>query len=224
MFFDSHSHFNDEKFDEDREDIIKKIFNEGISRTVCVGYNIKQSEFAVEIANNHENIFATCGISPNDVDDFSEDSLKKIEELAQLSKVVAIGEIGLDYYWNKENKDIQKELFIKQIDIANKLGLPIAIHTREAVMDTLQILKEHPVDKKGIFHCCPLNKELIKEGLKLGFYISFSGNITFKNAKSEEAVSVVPMNKILIETDSPYLSPEPFRGKRNEVKENLKKG
>ncbi len=218
MFFDSHSHFNDEKFDEDREDIIKKIFNEGISRTVCVGYNIKQSEFAVEIANNHENIFATCGISPNDVDDFSEDSLKKIEELAQLSKVVAIGEIGLDYYWNKENKDIQKELFIKQIDIANKLGLPIAIHTREAVMDTLQILKEHPVDKKGIFHCCPLNKELIKEGLKLGFYISFSGNITFKNAKSEEAVSIVPMDKILIETDSPYLSPEPFRGKRNDPK------
>lgn len=216
MFFDSHSHFNDEKFDEDREDIIKKIFNEGISRTVCVGYNIKQSEFAVKIANNHENIFATCGISPNDVDDFSEDGLKKIEELAQLSKVVAIGEIGLDYYWNKENKDIQKELFIKQIDIANKLGLPIAIHTREAVMDTLQILKEHPVDKKGIFHCCPLNKELIKEGLKLGFYISFSGNITFKNAKSEEAVSIVPMDKILIETDSPYLAPEPFRGKRND--------
>ena len=189
MFFDSHSHFNDEKFDEDREDIIKKIFNEGISRTVCVGYNIKQSEFAVEIANNHENIFATCGISPNDVDDFSEDSLKKIEELAQLSKVVAIGEIGLDYYWNKENKDIQKELFIKQIDIANKLGLPIAIHTREAVMDTLQILKEHPVDKKGIFHCCPLNKELIKEGLKLGFYISFSGNITFKNVYETDKFS-----------------------------------
>ena len=216
MFFDSHSHFNDEKFDEDREEIIKKVFNEGISRTVCIGYNIKQSEFAVKIANNYENIFATCGISPNDVDDFSEDGLRKIEKMAQSSKVVAIGEIGLDYYWNKENKDIQKELFIKQIDIANKLELPIAIHTREAVMDTLQILKEYPVDKKGIFHCCPLNKELIKEGLKLGFYISFSGNITFKNAKSEEVVSIVPMDRILIETDSPYLSPEPFRGKRND--------
>ena len=156
------------------------------------------------------------GISPNDIEDFSEENLKLIEEMAKNKKVVAIGEIGLDYYWNKENKELQKDLFIKQIEIANKLDLPIVIHTRDAFADTIQILKEHPVNKKGIFHCCPLNQELIKAGLQLGFYISFSGNITFKNAKAYDSVTLVPMDKILIETDSPYLSPEPYRGKRND--------
>ncbi len=213
--FDTHAHYNDEKFDLDREEIINKIYNDGITKTVCVGYDLEKSKMAIKIAEEHDFIYATCGISPNDIEDFSDENLKIIEEISKNKKVVAIGEIGLDYYWNKENKESQKELFIKQIEIANKLSKPIVIHNRDAVMDTLQILKEHPVEKTGIFHCCPLNPELIKEGLKLGFYISFSGNITFKNAKSFDAVSIVPMDKILIETDSPYLSPEPFRGTRN---------
>ena len=153
------------------------------------------------------------GISPNDVEDID---YAKIEELAQNEKVVGIGEIGLDYYWNKENKKLQKEVFIKQIEIANKLNLPIIIHTREAVMDTIEILKQYPVKQKGIFHCCPLNVELIKEALKLGFYISFSGNVTFKNSKNANlCIETVPIDRILIETDSPYMSPEPFRGTRN---------
>lgn len=157
------------------------------------------------------------GISPNDIEDYNNESLKLIEELAKNKKVVAIGEIGLDYYWEKENKELQKEAFIKQIELANKLGKPIVIHTREAVADTIDILKNKiQVEKKGIFHCCPLNPELVKEGVKLGFYISFSGNVTFKNAKSERAVKEVPLDKLLIETDSPYLSPEPLRGKRND--------
>ena len=214
-FFDTHSHYNDEKFDEDRDDIIKKVYNEDITKTVCVGFNLEKSKFAVEIANKYEFIYSTCGISPNDIEDYSDENLNKIEEISKNNKVVAIGEIGLDYYWNKDNKEKQKELFIKQIEIANRISKPIVIHNRDAVMDTLQILKQYPVDKKGIFHCCPLNPELIKEGLKLGYYISFSGNITFKNAKSYEAVSIVPMDRILIETDSPYLSPEPLRGTRN---------
>ncbi len=214
-FFDTHSHFNDEKFDEDRDELIKEMYKQGITKTVCIGYNVKESLHAIQISENTDFIYSSCGISPNDIEDFNEENLKQIEEMAKHEKVVAIGEIGLDYYWNKENKNKQKELFIKQIEIANKLNKPITIHTRDAVMDTLQILKEHPVNKKGIFHCCPLNVELIKEGLKLGFYISFSGNITFKNAKSEEPVKMVPNDKILIETDSPYLSPEPFRGTRN---------
>lgn len=154
------------------------------------------------------------GISPNDV----EENIKynELKELAKNKKVVAIGEIGLDYYWNKENKKQQKQIFIEQIKIANEMDLPIVIHTREAVMDTIQILKENEVKQKGIFHCCPLNIELIKEALKLDFYISFSGNITFKNSKNANiCVKEVPLNKILIETDSPYMSPEPFRGKRN---------
>lgn len=127
------------------------------------------------------------------------------------------GEIGLDYYWNTDNMNLQKYAFIKQIDIANKFNLPIVIHTREAVMDTLEILKNHKVDRYGVFHCCPLNRELVKEALKLGFYISFAGPITFKNSKNaNEIIDMVPLNRILIETDSPYLSPEPNRGKRND--------
>ena len=213
--FDSHSHYNDEKFDIDREQIIKEVYEAGITRTVCVGYNVEKSKFALEIANSHDSIFATCGISPNDIENFSLENLREIEKIGKNKKIVAIGEIGLDYYWNKENKEKQKELFIKQIEIANRLNKPIVIHTRDAYIDTIEILKKHQVNKKGIFHCCPLNQELIKEGLKLGFYISFSGNITFKNAKSEAILELVPMDKMLIETDSPYLTPEPFRGKRN---------
>lgn len=215
-FFDSHSHYNDEKYDQDREELIREIYKQGITRTVCIGYDIEKSKQALEIANKHSYVYASCGISPNDIDDFSEENLNKIEEIAKEKKIVAIGEIGLDYYWNKENKEKQKELFIKQIEIANKLEKPIIIHTRDAVMDTLEILKKYPVKEKGIFHCCPLNPELIKEGVKLGFYISFSGNVTFKNAKPENAILEVPNEKILIETDCPYLTPEPFRGKRND--------
>ena len=206
--FDSHSHYNDEKFDIDREQIIKEVYEAGITRTVCVGYNVEKSKFALEIANSHDSIFATCGISPNDIEDFSLENLREIEKIGKNKKIVAIGEIGLDYYWNKENKEKQKELFIKQIEIANRLNKPIVIHTRDAYIDTIEILKKHQVNKKGIFHCCPLNQELIKEGLKLGFYISFSG-------KAEAILELVPMDKMLIETDSPYLTPEPFRGKRN---------
>lgn len=160
-----------------------------------------------------------CGISPNDVSNVDKDRLNEIKELAKNEKVVAIGEIGLDYYWNKENKDLQKELFSSQIEIANELDLPITIHTRDAYLDTIDILKNvMPCKNKGIFHCCPLNVELIKDGLKLGYYISFSGVITFKNAKPELAIKEVPLDKILIETDSPYLSPEPYRGKRNDAR------
>lgn len=215
-FFDSHSHYNDEKYENDRKEIIKSIYEQGITRTVCVGYNLEKSKEAIKIAEENNFIFATCGISPNDIEDFNDLKLKEIENISKNNKVVAIGEIGLDYYWNKENKESQKDLFIKQIDIANRLNKPIVIHTRDATIDTLEILKKHNVNKKGIFHCCPLNQELIKEGLKLGFYISFSGNITFKNAKSVGAVELVPLEKILIETDSPYLTPEPFRGTRND--------
>jgi len=219
--FDSHSHYNDEKFDMDRDEIIKETLASGVSNFIVAGYSIESSKKAVEIVSKYEGLYAIVGISPNDLenikteDDINESALK-IEEIAKSEKVVAIGEIGLDYYWNKENKDIQKNMFIKQINIANKLNLPIVIHTRDAHIDTIQILKENIVNKKGIFHCCPLNRELVKEALNLGFYISLSGVITFKNTKNaDDIINMVPEDKLLIETDSPYLSPEPLRGKRN---------
>ena len=214
-FFDTHAHYNDEKFEEDRDAIIKEAKENNIKYITVVGYNIESSIKAIEIASKYDNIYATVGISPNDLD--SQIDLEKIKNLAQDKKVVAIGEIGLDYYWNKENKNLQKDIFIKQIEIANKLNLPISIHTREAVYDTLDILKnEIEVKNRGIFHCCPLNVELVKEAVKLGFYISFSGNITFKNSKNaNKCIEEVPIDKVLIETDSPYMTPEPYRGKRN---------
>lgn len=216
-FFDSHAHYNDEKFAEDREAVIKEIYDDSVTRITCAGYNVETSEFAIELAEKYDFMYATCGISPNDIDDVAIEDIELIRNLAKNNKVVAIGEIGLDYYWNKENKDRQKEFFIKQIELADELDLPIVIHCRDAVMDTLDILKNviNP-KRRGIFHCCMLNKELIKEAVKLGFYISFSGNVTFKSAKPTEAINAVPIDKILIETDSPYLTPEPFRGTRND--------
>ena len=162
------------------------------------------------------------GISPNDVTKESKMNLNEIKNIAKNKKVVAIGEIGLDYYWNKENKELQKELFVNQIDIANELDLPIVIHTRDALLDTIDVLKNIKKCKNtGIFHCCPFNNELIREGLELGYYISFSGVVTFKNAKPELAIESVPLDRILIETDSPYLTPEPYRGKRNDSRNVL---
>lgn len=212
--FDSHCHYNDEKFDIDRDNLIKENIEKGITKSVVAGYSIKSSEKAVQIAEKYpNNLYAIVGISPNDIEEIDYDKIKK---LALNKNVVGIGEIGLDFYWNKENKNLQKQVFINQINIANELNLPIIIHSREAVMDTLEILKTNNVNKKGIFHCCPLNIELIKEAIKLGYYISFSGNITFKNSKNAyDCVKYVPLEKILIETDSPYMTPEPYRGKRN---------
>lgn len=223
--FDSHAHYNDEKFNEDREEVLQAVLDAGITKLICAGYSLENSKEAVEIANTHQNIYAIVGISPNDIPDRNakyektlNEELQQIEEIAQHEKVVAIGEIGLDYYWNKENKEEQKLAFQKQIELANRLELPIVIHTREAVYDTLEILKgEISPIKKGVFHCCPMNLDLIREGLKLGFYISFAGPITFKNAKNAtEAIQAVPLDRILIETDSPYLAPEPKRGTRND--------
>lgn len=233
QIFDSHAHYNDEKFELDREETLQKILDAGVKNLICAGYSVESSRQAIKIANEHRYIYATAGISPNDIPTFENENtdvkefffeevlneqLKEIKKLAKNEKVVAIGEIGLDYYWNKENKQNQKSAFIKQIEIANELELPIVIHTREAISDTIDILKNQiTVVNKGIFHCCPLNLDLIREGLKLGFYISFAGPITFKNSKNAtEAISLVPLDRILVETDSPYLAPEPKRGTRND--------
>ena len=222
MFFDNHAHLDDEKFDSDREEIIEKVHSEGVS-FISAGYSLEGSKKAIELSKKYDFIYATCGISPNDIPQTEEQLWKMLKEIEALAKenpkVLAIGEIGLDYYWEKNQKmqELQRKAFIEQINLANELDLPIVIHTRDAVMDTLKILKENSVKNKGVFHCCPLNRELVKEGLKLGFYISFAGPVTFKNSKNaNEIIQMVPNDKMLIETDSPYLSPEPLRGKRND--------
>ena len=222
--FDSHAHYNDEKFDNDRKEIIEKTLKNGVSNFVVAGYNIESSKKALNIVKEYKELYSIVGISPNDIEDIKEDkdidtNILEIEKLIKADdngKIVAVGEIGLDYYWNKENKELQKIIFKKQIELANKYNLPIVIHTRDAINDTLEIIKNNEVKNRGIFHCCPLNRELVKEALKLGYYISLSGVVTFKNAKNaNEIIEMIPENRILIETDSPYLAPEPVRGTRN---------
>ena len=225
-FFDSHCHLDDERFDEDRETLIKEIKQADITKFVSAGYSIEGSKKGIELSKKYEYIYTICGISPNDIPQNEEELWKDIETIKDLvkenienKKIVAIGEIGLDYYWEKnlQRRELQKQAFEKQIEMANAFDLPIVIHTRDAVMDTIEILKENTVNRKGIFHCCPLNRELVKEALKLGFYISFAGPVTFKNSKNaNEIIEMVPNDKMLIETDSPYLAPEPVRGTRND--------
>ena len=224
-FFDSHSHYNDEKFDEDREEIIKDTYESGITKFVCAGYNIESSLFSLELSKKYDFIYSICGISPNDIPQSEEELWKDIAKITEIvkenksKKLVAIGEIGLDYYWNKENKELQKAAFEKQIDLANELELPIVIHSRDASVDTIEMNRTHKVNKAGIFHCCQPNQEMVRQALELGYYISFAGPITFKNSRNApDVIKMVPLDRILIETDSPYLTPEPNRGKRNDCR------
>lgn len=218
MYFDTHIHLNSEKYAEDFEAVFQEMLDENVKYFVCPGYDVESSKQAIALSEKYAEVYALVGIHPEAADRYLEEELLEIEKLAKHEKVVGIGEIGLDYYWTKETVDKQKELLIKQIELANKLDLPIILHIRDATIDILDILEKHDKKRKGIFHCVPLNEHLIKEGLKLGYHISFSGNITFQNAKPKESISIVPLDRILVETDGPYLAPHPFRGKRNSSK------
>ncbi len=223
--FETHAHYDDEKFDNDRKEIIKKIKEAGISRCINIGCDINTSIKSVQYSKENDFIYAAIGLHPSNLPKTKEEICTQIQELKQIAinnkKVVAIGEIGLDYYWNKDNKQLQKYAFIKQIELAQELNLPIIIHTRDAIDDTINIIR-YNIKISGVLHCCPFNKELVKHGLEHGLYIAFGGTSTFKNAKNaDEIINMVPLDKILVETDSPYLSPEPLRGKRNDSR-NLK--
>ena len=225
-YFDSHMHLDDEKFDNDREETIKKIYSAGVTKCVCIGTNVETTKKAIQIANLNFFIYASSGLHPEDIPQNEDELWKELEEIKKLAienkKVVAIGEIGLDYYWRQDNKELQKKAFTKQIEIANELNLPISIHTRDSIDDTIGIIRKIKIKSSGVLHCCPFNIELVKHGLDAGLYIAFGGTCTFKNSKNaENIVKMVPMENLLIETDSPYLSPEPVRGTRNDSS-NLK--
>ena len=217
MLVDTHCHIYKEYYD-DIDNILFKMKQNGVDKIINNGCDFNTSLEVLELSKNCDNMFCAIGIHPDEIGDSFDNFVILFLSNLENKKLVAIGEIGLDYYWNKENKRNQKSAFIKQIEIANELDLPIVIHTREAIADTIDILKNQiTVVNKGVFHCCPLNLDLIREGLKLGFYISFAGPITFKNSKNAtEAISLVPLDRILVETDSPYLAPEPKRGTRND--------
>jgi TatD DNase family protein len=220
MFIDSHAHLDDERFDDDRETVIKNLKTDQIDIVINIGADIASSKSTLNLAQTYDNIYSVVGVHPHSVSELVGVGLDEIESLARDEKTVAIGEIGLDYYYENSPKQLQKEYFIEQIRLAKKLDLPIVIHSREAVKDTLDIIKsEKSSNLRGVMHCFSSSVEIAKEYVKLGFYIAIGGVVTFKNARvTKEVAKYVPLESLLIETDCPYLAPEPFRGKRNEPK------
>jgi len=211
---DTHCHLDNEKFDEDRLEVIERI-KENLEFCVNIGYDLASSKKSLELAKEYEFIYAVIGVHPIDIAEYSEESEKELELLGKNPKVVAIGEIGLDYHWMTEPKEIQQERFKRQLDLAERLNKPVVIHTRDAMEDTVNILKEYP-NITGVIHCYPGSLETAKQ-LVDRFYLGIGGTLTFKNSKKAvEVVKDIPLDRIVIETDCPYLTPEPFRGKRNE--------
>lgn len=217
MIIDTHAHYNDDAFNEDRDELIKSLPLNNIEKVINVGADMKSTEESVKLAHEYPYFYAAIGVHPDDCDEINEESLNRLEELSKDEKVVAIGEIGLDYYWDNVARDIQKEAFRKQIRLAKKVKLPIIIHSREAAKDTMDILfEEGPYEEGGVMHCYSYTKETAQLVNKLGFYFGIGGVLTFKNGKKlREALEVMPLDRILLETDCPYLAPVPFRGKRN---------
>lgn len=213
---DTHAHLTDEAFDDDRLFIIRDLSNFNVKAVINPGCNVKDSKLAVELAKEFDNFYAQVGIHPEEVSRTNESDLEIIEKLAQNPKVVAIGEIGLDYYWRDDNKDEQKEVFIKQLEMARRLNLPVVVHTRDVGEDAYEILKDF-TDLKVQIHCFSEGLALLDKYMDLGFYISIGGVVTFSNGENEKlAASHVDINRLMLETDSPYLTPEPYRGLRND--------
>lgn len=216
---DSHAHYDDSKFDDDRDAILSSLPSKGIEKLINVGCDIEGMEGCISLAEKYDHVYATVGVHPYDAEFLSEEDLEKIKNAALSSKkVVAIGEIGLDYHYDDISKEGQKDGFIKQIRLARELNMPIVIHERDACADTLEILKSENVqDMKAVMHCFSGSVETLKIILKMGLYISLGGVVTFKNAaKTLEVAKYVPLDRLMLETDAPYLAPTPYRGKRND--------
>lgn len=218
MFIDTHVHLNADQYEEDLQQVIERALEAKVEKMVVVGFDRKTIERAMQLIDDYEFLYAVIGWHPVDAIDCTEEDLKWIEELASHPKVVAIGETGLDYYWDKSPKEVQQQLFRKQIRLAQKLNLPIVIHNREATGDVVQILREeNAASIGGVMHCFSGSVETARECIAMNFMISLGGPVTFKNAKTpKEVAKEIPLQYLLIETDAPYLAPHPYRGKRNE--------
>ncbi len=215
MFFDSHAHYDDERFENDRSEVIKSVYDNKITRVCNVGSDIETSKKSIALAEKYDFIYAAVGVHPHEVENMTDETLGIVSEMTKNKKVVAIGEIGLDYYYDNSPRDLQKKWFEAQLDMAKKLDMPCIIHTRDATEDTLSILKNVSA-KDVVIHCYSGSKETAKTILNMGYYISFAGTVTFKNARGIlDVVKYVPDDRFFIETDCPYLTPEPNRGKRN---------
>ena len=220
MIFETHAHYDDEQFDSGREALLASLPDCGIKRVVNVGASIASTRNSVELAEKYDFIYAAVGVHPSEIEELNEERFNWLRELTKLEKVVAVGEIGLDYYWDKEPEvqERQRYWFKRQMELAKEANLPIIVHSRDAAADTLQVMKEaHAEEIPGVIHCYSYSPEIAQEFIKMGYYIGVGGVVTFKNAKKlKETVEQIPLERILLETDCPYMAPEPYRGKRND--------
>lgn len=218
MLIDTHVHLNADQYDDDLQEVIDRALSEGINRMFVVGFDTKTIERTMKLIDQYDFIYGIIGWHPVDAIDCTDERLEWIESLSKHPKIIGIGEMGLDYHWDKSPKDIQKDVFRKQIALAKRVQLPIIIHNREATQDCVDILKEENASEVGgIMHSFSGSNEIADEILKMNFYVSLGGPVTFKNAKQpKEVAKHVPLDRLLVETDAPFLSPHPYRGKRNE--------
>lgn len=218
MIFDTHAHYDDAQFDTDREALLQSLNENGIGRVVNIGANIESTKSSVALAEKYPFIYAAVGVHPSDANQLDENVYQWLKSLTVHKKVVAVGEIGLDYYWDKEAavRENQRKWFVRQLELARECKLPVSVHSRDAAKDTLDIVKQHGRDVGGVIHCFSYGVELAREYLNMDYYIGVGGVVTFSNAKNiKEVVAYAPMDRLVIETDCPYLAPVPNRGKRN---------
>jgi len=223
MIIDSHAHYDDEAFDEDREEVLLSLQKHRVGIVINVGASLESTRRTVALTQRYSFIYGAAGVHPDEVGGLNEESFGWLREQCLQKKIVAIGEIGLDYYWNKENCAIQKKWFIRQLRLAGELQMPVIVHSREAAADTMEILKkEYNPNTPVVIHCYSYSPEMAGEYLRMGFYLGIGGVITFKNAKKlKETVQIAPVERLLMETDCPYLAPVPYRGKRNDSRNLL---
>lgn len=217
MIFDTHAHYDDDAFDEDRDTLLEEIFSSGICCITDVGASMESSKRAVELSKKWPQIYAAVGVHPDSAAEMKEDDIDTLRLWTKEKKVVAIGEIGLDYYWDNSPRDIQKKWFQRQLELAREVDLPVIIHSREAAKDTMDIMKDAvKAGNHGVIHCYSYSVEMAKEYISMGFYLGIGGVLAFKNARViKEVAAEIPLSSIVLETDSPYLAPPPHRGKRN---------
>lgn len=217
MIFDSHAHYDDEAFHEDRDTLLAGMQDAGVGAIVNVGASLRGARDAAALAEKYPFVYGAVGIHPDHVDQLNDRVMEELKSLCAGEKIVAVGEIGLDYYWDKNPRKMQKEWFIRQLALAKEVDLPVNIHSREAAQDTFDLMKaEHAGSTGGVIHCYSGSKEMARDYLNLGYYLGVGGVVTFKNARVlKEVVEYAPLDRILVETDCPYLAPTPFRGKRN---------
>lgn len=215
--FDTHAHYDDKAFDEDREILLAQLPAEGIGRVVNVGASLDSCRRTLELTEQYDYIYGAIGVHPSDTAKLNEENFRWVKESCGHAKCVAVGEIGLDYYWDEPDRAIQKKWFLRQLELARELALPVVIHSREAAKDTIDLMTEANAGEiGGVIHCFSYTKETARIFLDMGFYVGIGGVLTFQNAKKlKEAVEYIPMERIVLETDCPYLAPVPFRGKRN---------